>query len=286
MPNNARRLRLATALLFAASSVLPLVAQAPSSGPSSTVVYVGGDDLVLKSSDGKLLNYTVPSGVKFSVASGKVSLSELKPGTKITAPVSTGFDPQIVSSISVVKGKVYAVTPPDGVTLTLSEGIKELAVPAGTTFMVDGKPLKVSELKPDMMVEATIVTTANADAASATGDPAAGGHAAGGEGRFGRRHAVCRHESAADRTCGRDDADDGTLAAEVWPEAGSPGLTFVLVMTQKWQTTRLPLDLRSLRGIARDLAAARRMLHRAVGHDEDSGVTRFVASCRLNHWRA
>src|ERR1700730_7127901 len=102
MPNTARRLRLATALLFATSSVLSLVAQAPSSGPSSTVVYVGGDDLVLKSSDGKLLNYTVPSGVKFSVASGKVSLSELKPGTKITGPVVTGFEPKIVSSVSVV----------------------------------------------------------------------------------------------------------------------------------------------------------------------------------------
>lgn len=171
MPNNARRFRFATALLFAASSALMLAAQAPSSGPSSTVVYVGGDDLVLKSSDGKLLNYTVPSGVKFSVASGKVSLSELKPGTKITGPVVTGFEPKIVSGVSVVKGKVYAVTPPDGVTLLLSEGVKELTVPAGTTFMVDGKSLKVSELKPDMMVDATIVTTADADVASATATP-------------------------------------------------------------------------------------------------------------------
>jgi len=171
MPNSACRLRFVTALLFAASSVLTLAAQAPSSGPSSTVVYVGGDDLVLKSSDGKLLNFTVPSGVKFSVASGKVGLSELKPGTKITAPVVTGFEPKIVSGVSVVKGKVYAVTPPDGVTLLLSEGVKELAVPAGTTFMVDGKSLKVSELKPDMMVDATIVTTADADAKSAAATP-------------------------------------------------------------------------------------------------------------------
>ena len=171
MLTTARRLRLATTLLFFTTSVLSLAAQAPGSGPSSTVVYVGGDDLVLKSSDGKLLNYTVPSGVKFSVASGKVSLAELKPGAKITAPVVTGFEPKIVSGISVVKGKVYAVTPPDGVTLLLSEGVKELSVPAGTLFLVDGKSLKVSELKPDMMVDATIVTTADAAAASATATP-------------------------------------------------------------------------------------------------------------------
>ncbi len=171
MPTTSRRLKVAAAFLFAASSLLPLAAQ-PSSGPSSTVVYVGGNDLVVKSSEGKLLNFTVPSGVKFTVGGSKVGISDLKPGTKITAPIETGFPPAVVSAVSVVKGKVYAVTPPDGVTLMLSEGVKELSVPAGTTFMVDGKPLKVSELKPDMMVEATIVTTGDADAASATATPA------------------------------------------------------------------------------------------------------------------
>ena len=162
-------LKLAAILLAAA---LPAFAQAkPSSGPSSTVVYIGGNDLVIKSSDGKLLNYTVPSGVKFAVGGKQVGISDLHPGTKITAPISTGFDPRIVSSVSVVKGKVYAVTPPDGVTLLLSEGVKELSVPAGTTFMVDGKPLKTAELKPDMVVEATIVTTGDDTATSASAAP-------------------------------------------------------------------------------------------------------------------
>ncbi len=164
------KMTLAIAVLFAASAV-PMLAQAPSSGPTSTVVYVGGNDLVIKSSDGKLLNYTVPSGVKFTSGGKQVGLSELHPGTKLGAPVSTGFDPQVVSGVAVVKGKVYAVTPPDGVTLLLSEGVKELSVPTGTTFMVDGKPLKVADLKPDMMVEATIVTTAAPDATSASVTP-------------------------------------------------------------------------------------------------------------------
>jgi len=166
------RLKLAAAVV-AASCCLPAFSQAkPSSGPSSTVVYVGGNDLVIKSSDGKLLNYTVPSGVKFAVGGSSVSISELKPGTKITAPISTGFDPKIVSSVAVVKGKVYAVTPPEGVTLLLSSGVTELVVPAGTTFMVDGKPLKVADLKPDMLVEATIVTTGDDTVASASATPA------------------------------------------------------------------------------------------------------------------
>jgi hypothetical protein len=172
MQTHTLRLKLAAALV-AASCCVPAFSQAKlSSGPTSTVVYVGGNDLVIKSSDGKLLNYTVPSGVKFAVGGGSASISELKPGTKITAPISTGFDPRIVSSVAVVKGKVYAVTPPDGVTLLLSSGVTELTVPAGTTFMVDGKPLKVAELKPDMLVEATVVTTADDTTASASAAPA------------------------------------------------------------------------------------------------------------------
>ena len=171
--------KLTSAILLTAatlSAAAPALAQKPTSGPSSTVIYVGGNDLVLKSSDGKLLNYTVPSGVKFTTGGKQVALSDLQPGAQLTAPVSTGFDPQIVSSVTVVKGKVYAVTPPDGVTLLLTEGVKELSVPAGTSFMVDGKSLKVAELKPDMMVQATIVTTAaDFTAASASATPAMAG---------------------------------------------------------------------------------------------------------------
>jgi UDP-N-acetylmuramyl tripeptide synthase len=165
-------LKLATLLALAASAVLPAAAQ--TSGATSTVVYAGGNDLVIKASDGKLLNFTVPKGTMFTTGGKQVSLSDLKPGAKLTAPVSTGSDGQIVTSIAVAKGKVFVVTPPDGVTLSLAEGTKELVVPAGTTFMVDGKKLTASELKPGMMVEATIVTTA-ADGTSAASAPALSG---------------------------------------------------------------------------------------------------------------
>jgi hypothetical protein len=176
-------LKLAAVLVLASSAALPAAAQA--SGATSTVVYAGGDDLVIKASDGKLLNFTVPKGTTFTTGGKQVSLSELKPGAKLTAPVSTGSDGQIVTSIAVAKGKVFVVTPPDGVTLSLAEGTKELAIPAGTTFMVDGKKLTASELKPGMMVEATIVTTAADGASVASAPPLSGAlliaHEAGAE---------------------------------------------------------------------------------------------------------
>lgn len=165
-------LKVAALFTFAISAALPAVAEAPTSGPTSTVVYAGGDDLVIKSADGKLLNYSVPAGAKFTAGGKQVGISDLKPGTKLTAPV-TGTA-QVVTGVQVVKGKVYGITPPNGVTLSLSEGVKDLTVPSGTTFMVDGKKLGVADLKNDMMVEATIVTTA-ADGTSASSAPAQSG---------------------------------------------------------------------------------------------------------------
>jgi len=161
------RFHVATALVLAAASALSCYAQAPTSGPTSTVVYVGGDDLVVKAADGKLLNYTVAAGTRFSAGGKDVALTDLKPGTKLTKPVATGFDPKLVAGVQVVKAKVFAATPPGNVTLALAEGTKELTVPAGTKFMVDGKPVTVGELKPNMTVEATIVTTAGEDAVAA-----------------------------------------------------------------------------------------------------------------------
>jgi hypothetical protein len=165
MPISLRHVLGTVALGAAVTAAGTSLAQtAATSGPSSTVVYVGGNDLVIKAADGKLLNYSVAAGTKFTVGSKQETLAELKAGDKLTKEVATGFDPQIVSGVKVVKGKVFAVTPPDTVSLLLAEGIKELTVPSGTTFTVDGKPMTIKELKPEMMVEATVVTTVAEDA--------------------------------------------------------------------------------------------------------------------------
>jgi hypothetical protein len=153
--------------------VLPAIAETLTSGPTSTVVYVSGDDLVLKAADGKLLNFTIPSGYKFSANGKQVGMSDLKPGTKLTAPVSAGT-PLVVTSVNVVKGKVYNTAPPDAVTLMLPEGAKDLTVPVGTIFLVDGKQLTVSQLKNDTMVQATIVTTDTSGGSATSAPPLSG----------------------------------------------------------------------------------------------------------------
>ena len=162
MPHTSLKLAAVLALAIPA-----FAAENPASGSTPTVVYVGGNDLVLKASDGTLLNYTVPDTYRFSAGGKQLPLSGLKPGTKLDKPVEPGAKPAVISSVSIVKGKVYAVNPPSGITLVTSDGNKEFTVPAGTAFTVGGKPMTVADLKPDMMVDATIVTPA-ADGASTT----------------------------------------------------------------------------------------------------------------------
>jgi len=153
------RLKLATALILAASAVVP--AFAVTSGPTSTVVYVAGNDLVLKAADGKILNYTsVPAATKFASEGKPLTFAELKPGTQLSAPVSTGTDPQVVATIAVMKAKVYGTAPPDGITLTTPMGAKDFVVPAGVTFMVGGKSLPLTALASDVTIDATIITPA------------------------------------------------------------------------------------------------------------------------------
>jgi hypothetical protein len=155
-----RRFTLATLALLAASTALPMAAVAPSSGPTSTVVYVSGDDLVLKASDGKILNYIVPASYKFSTGGKQVVLADLTPGATLTAPVATGSDPLLVASIATMKAKVYATTPPDVLTLTTPMGAKDFTVPDGTKFMVGGKALAYADLASDVTLDITVITPA------------------------------------------------------------------------------------------------------------------------------
>jgi LPXTG-motif cell wall-anchored protein len=158
------RLKLAATFAFATASVVPMSALAPASGPSSTVVYVGGNDLVLKATDGTILNYMVPAGVMFSAGGKQVALAQLTPGTMLTAAVSTGSDPQVVAGITTMKAKVYGTTPPDGITLTTAMGAKDFVVPTGSKFMVGGKSLGLTDLASDVTIDATVITPAAPDA--------------------------------------------------------------------------------------------------------------------------
>ena len=135
----------------------------PEAAIGATVVYVSGNDLLIKATDGRLLNYSVPAGYQFTIASGKVALKDLKAGAVLTGPVATGSEPLIIGHVETVKVKVYVARPPDTVTLILSDGSQDFVVPAGTMFAVNGAAVALSALKRNDEVEATLLRSGKGD---------------------------------------------------------------------------------------------------------------------------
>jgi LPXTG-motif cell wall-anchored protein len=135
----------------------------PEAAIGATVVYVSGNDLLIKATDGRLLNYTVPAGYQFAIASGKVALKDLKAGAVLTGPVATGSEPLIIGHVVTVKAKVYVARPPDTVTLILSDGSQDFVVPAGTMFTVNGAAVPLTGLKRNDEVEATLLMAGKGD---------------------------------------------------------------------------------------------------------------------------
>jgi len=149
---------LTSASLLALTLTVPsALATTPPAAGESTVVYSTPNDVLVKRADGQYINYTLPSGAALTVAGKKVPAGDVKPGTKLTGDLPG--DSKVVTAVSVVKGKIYQVDPPDKITLSLSSGIKELTIPTGTSFIVGGKKLSVADLKKDMEIETTILST-------------------------------------------------------------------------------------------------------------------------------
>lgn len=138
-------------------------AYGPEAAIGATVVYVSGNDLLIKATDGRLLNYSVPAGYQFTIESGKVGLKDLKAGAVLKGPVATGSEPLIIGHVETVKAKVYVARPPDTVTLILSDGSQDFTVPAGTIFAVNGAPVALSGLKRNDEVDVTLLRAGKGD---------------------------------------------------------------------------------------------------------------------------
>lgn len=126
---------------------------------NAKVVYVEGNDLVLKLASGKVEHLIVPDSDKFTIDGKDVSVRELKPGTSITQTITTTTAPRYVTSIRTLKGKVWHVNAPKSVIVSLPDHTNQVySVPSHAKFIVNGKPKTVFDLKKGMMFEATIVS--------------------------------------------------------------------------------------------------------------------------------
>jgi uncharacterized Zn-binding protein involved in type VI secretion len=126
---------------------------------NAEIVYVEGNDMVLKLESGKIEHIIVPSSEKFKIDGKEVTVSGLRPGTRLTQTITTTSTPHYVTTVRNLKGKVWHVNAPGSVIVTLPDHTNVLyKVPSHAKFTINGKPMTVFELKKGMKIDATIVT--------------------------------------------------------------------------------------------------------------------------------
>jgi len=124
------------------------------------VMYVAGNDLVVKTDDGELRHFpNVPDDKTVTVGGKELTVHDLKPGMKLQRTTITTTTPQMITTVKTVTGKVWHVNPPNSVILTLEDGTNQsFNIPKGQKFSVDGQETDAWGLKEGMKISATAVT--------------------------------------------------------------------------------------------------------------------------------
>ena len=121
------------------------------------VVFVSGNDVMIKMEDGSLRHFTdVPESARINVDGKLLSVHEMKPGMKVQRTTITTTTPKTVTTVQTVTGKVWYIQAPNIVILTLSDGNnQQFRIPKDQKFNVDGQMVDAFALKRDMNVTAT-----------------------------------------------------------------------------------------------------------------------------------
>lgn len=121
------------------------------------VVRVDGNDLIIKMEDGTIRHFpNIPESARVNVDGQQLGVHDLKPGMKLQRTITTTTTPQVVTTVQTVTGKVWWVSPPNSVTLTLENGENQsFKIPKGQKFMIDGTETDAFGLRKGMVVSAT-----------------------------------------------------------------------------------------------------------------------------------
>lgn len=123
------------------------------------VIVVDGNDLLVKMSGGEYRWFSPSPDRKFIIDGQPKTVTQLAPGTILTATIVTRVAPVTVRTISITNGTIVHVQGRN-VSARLENGeVRSFRVPANFLFDVDGKKVPVSELKKGMKATATKVVT-------------------------------------------------------------------------------------------------------------------------------
>jgi hypothetical protein len=123
------------------------------------VVRVSGNDLIVKMEDGTIRHFpNVSESARATVDGKQVGIHDLKPGMKLQRTITVTKTPTVVTTTQSVTGKVWHVTPPNSVILTLDDGTNQkFNIPKDQKFNVDGRMTDAWGLKKGMKISATKV---------------------------------------------------------------------------------------------------------------------------------
>jgi hypothetical protein len=124
------------------------------------IVYVSGNNVIVKMDDGTIRHFNnVPDSATINVDGKQLNVHQLQAGMKVEKQTITTSTPRVVTTVKTVKGKVFHVTPPLSVILTLEDGTnQEFKIPKGQKFNVDGQMTDAFGLKKGMVISAQKVT--------------------------------------------------------------------------------------------------------------------------------
>ena len=124
------------------------------------VVYVSGNELVVKMESGEIRHFpNIPESARATVDGKELSIHDLKPGMKLQRTITTTATPRTVTTVRTIQGKVWQVSAPNTVILTLPDNTnKQYRIPKNQKFMIDGQEVTAFELRKGMNVSATVLT--------------------------------------------------------------------------------------------------------------------------------
>jgi len=126
------------------------------------VLAVEGNDLLLKMDDGSIRHIpNVPESDKIDVDGRQLGIHDLKPGMKLQHTITVTTTPQVVTTVQSVTGKVWHVSPPNSVILTLEDGTNQsFKIPKDQKFNIQGTMTDAWGLRKGMIVTATKIVEA------------------------------------------------------------------------------------------------------------------------------
>jgi len=124
------------------------------------IVYLKGNTVVVKMEDGELESFEhVTESTSFMVEGKPVNIGNAKVGMKLEKQTVRTTTPKVITSVETVTGKVWQISPPKSVILTLENGTNQrFDIPDGQKFMVEGRETDAWGLRKGMIVNVQKVT--------------------------------------------------------------------------------------------------------------------------------